>query len=204
MASNEDEVHSHLDSALGTVASGPGFATVDNDSASRPASPKELELLECAVRPKQEYPTATLLGSEYQTQVQDYLRRLGQSRRHGLQNCIRSESKDSSAIGKTDWYPDEHNTNLVSSALDQTQLSDFPTAWERGRYVRRHRTWYSNLTALQGNIASEDHSGMPNRKLGTPADLFTKIVGSGRLSTASGPQDGNHRQTARGLGRSSG
>ena len=225
VASNKDEVHSHPDSALGKVATGPGFATADNaevedvahgspaaveweplrtsipagepetvpvdhaqlggvalstrrhspDSASQEASPKELELLECAVRPKQEFPTDTLLGSEYQTQIQDYLRRIGQSRRHGLQNCTRSESKDSSAIGKTDWYPDEHNTNLVSSALDQTQLSDFPTAWERWRYLRRHRTWYSNLTALQGNIVSEHFSTMPNRKLRTPAEHTSRI-----------------------------
>lgn len=88
-----------------------------------------------------------LVDIQGQTQAEEWMR----SGRE-LHALARFEMAGSLAIGSTYWTPDTINTALVKSALDEMQIKDFPTAWERVKYRVDPSKWYENLSALQGNV----------------------------------------------------
>ena len=69
---------------------------------------------------------------------------------------IQKELASSHAVGELRWTADAVNTALVKAALEQTQIQDFPTIWEREAYLLFPDLWYLNLLVLQGNVWSLD------------------------------------------------
>ena len=113
----------------------------------------------CPVRsPKLQQPLLedSLTLQQKESESFERIRRWEDDPSHCSSAHIQKELASSHAVGELRWTADAVNTALVKAALEQTQIQDFPTIWEREAYLLFPDLWYLNLLVLQGNVWSLD------------------------------------------------